>query len=323
MTEDTDRAARPNVHHTIIAPRPHDPLVAFGPLIADRVAPGVVQRPYDLFTVEPVTPTIGAEVQGVRLGGELPDEVLAELRRALLEWKVLFFRDQDITRQEHRAFAQLWGELEQHPFFKYMYPGQSDVDVATLAKDDKAVGLENAWHNDVTWHETPSFAAVLRAVEVPTVGGDTLWADTGAAYDLLPDDIKERINHLEAEHDWINSFGRGMSAEEIDRVRPHLPPVKHPVVRVIPETGRRVLFVNINFTQRIVGVSEDESNELLRMLHRHVMRPEFQVRLRWKPDTIAMWDNRACQHYAVSDYYPARRVMERISIVGDKPVGIT
>lgn len=305
------------------APTPTDPLAYFGPIIAPRTAANMEDRPYELFSLEPQTPTIGAEISGIRLGRDLSDEVMAELRRALLEWKVLFFRDQNIERADHRAFAEAWGDLEQHPFYRYTQPGQSDVDVATLAKDAAAVGAENIWHNDVTWHEFPSFAAVLRAVEIPAVGGDTLWADTGAAYDLLPDDIKARIDHLEAEHDWITSFGSGMPQDAIDKLRPNFPPVHHPVVRVIPETGRCVLFVNVAFTQRILGVSKEESNELLRLLYRHLMRPELQVRLRWKPNTIAFWDNRTCQHYASSDYYPARRVMERISIVGDKPVGLS
>lgn len=301
---------------------PTDPLACFGPIVASRMPETVEDRPYELFDLEPATPTIGAEISGIRLGGDLSDDVLAELRRALVEWKVLFFRDQNITRDEHRAFAQRWGELEQHPFYKYTQPGQTDVDVATLAKDATSAAAENIWHNDMTWHDAPSFAAVLRAVEIPPVGGDTLWADMGAAYDLLPEDIKSRIDHLEAEHDWIVSFGSGMPQDAIDSLRPHFPPVTHPVVRVIPETGRRVLFVNVAFTQRILGVSEDESNELLRLLYRHVMRPELQVRLRWEPNTIAFWDNRSCQHYASSDYFPARRTMERISIAGDKPIGI-
>ncbi|ORL97715.1 TauD/TfdA dioxygenase family protein [Prescottella equi] len=304
-------------------PTPTDPLACFGPIVAPRTATGTEDRPYELFTLDPHSPTIGAEISGIRLGGDLSDEVMAELRRALLEWKVLFFRDQDISRAEHRAFAARWGALEQHPFFKYTQPGQSDIEVATLAKDATAVGAENIWHNDVTWHEFPSFAAVLRAVEIPAVGGDTLWADMGAAYDRLPDDIKTHIDTLDAEHDWIKSFGSGMPQDAIDMLRPKFPPVAHPVVRVVPETGRRVLFVNAAFTQRVLGVSESESNELLRLLYRHAMRPEFQVRLRWKPNTIAFWDNRTCQHYASSDYFPARRVMERISIVGDKPIGIT
>ena len=307
---------------TMIFPIPTDPLAAYGPLVAKRNPETVAPGPYIHFAVKPHTPTIGAEISGLRLGGDLSDEVMAELRRALLEWKVLFFRDQDIDRAEHRAFAERWGSLEQHPFFKYTQPGQTDIDVTTLAKDAMVGGVENNWHNDVTWHEHPSFAAVLRAVEVPEVGGDTLWADTAAAYDLLPQDIKERIEHLEAEHDWINAFGKSMPAEAVEMLRPKFPPVRHPVVRVIPESGRRVLFVNMTFTQRIVGVSQEESNELLTLLYRHVNRPEFQVRLKWEPNTVAFWDNRTCQHYASSDYFPARRVMDRISIVGDRPVGI-
>lgn len=302
---------------------PTDPLAYFGPIVAPRTAPGADARPYELFDLDPCTPTIGAEVSGIRLGGDLAEETMAELDRALLEWKVLFFRDQDITRADHRAFAARWGTLEQHPFFKFTQPGQSDADVATLAKDATAAGTENIWHNDVTWHSHPSRAAVLRAVEVPTVGGDTLWADTGAAYDVLPPELQDRLDTLEAEHDWIRSFGTGMDPADVARLRPHFPPAVHPVVRVIPETGRKVLFVNVAFTQRILGMGEDESNELLRTLYRHMMRPELQVRLRWRKDTVAMWDNRTCQHYASSDYFPARRVMERISVVGERPVGVT
>lgn len=305
-----------------LIPMPTDVLAAFGPLVAQRTPDSFDNRPYTRFALAPVTPTIGAEISGIRLGGDLPDETLAELRRALLEWKVLFFRDQAIDRSAQRDFAARWGELETHPFFKYTQPGQSAGDVATLAKDVNTAAAENIWHNDMTWHATPTFAAVLRAVELPPVGGDTLWVDTGAAYDLLPNDLKARIDPLVAEHDWMQSFGRAMPQDAIDLLRPKFMPVQHPVVRVIAETGRRVLFVNMAFTQRIVGVSEEESNALLAMLYRHVQRPELQVRLRWQPDTVAMWDNRTCQHYANSDYYPARRVMDRISIVGERPVGV-
>ncbi|WP_024794460.1 TauD/TfdA dioxygenase family protein [Tomitella biformata] len=300
-----------------------DPLYASGPLVADRVGPSFDDRPYERFSVAPMTPTIGAEVDGIRLGGDLDEETMAELRRALLEWKVLVFRDQDIERSAHRAFASKWGELEEHPFIKYgKYPGQTDADVVTLERDVSVAGIENNWHHDVSWSRAPSFGAVLRAVEVPAVGGDTLFADTCAAYDLLPDAIKERIDSLVAEHDWVPNFGKSMTPDVIAALRPDYPAAQHPVVRVIPETGRRTLFVNTNFTQRILGVSEAESNELLTLLYRHVQRAEFQVRLRWRKDTVAFWDNRTCQHYAASDYYPQRRIMDRLSIVGDVPVGI-
>ena len=302
---------------------PTDPLAAFGPLVGTRLPDGVEKRAYEMFSVRPASPTIGAYVTSVTLEGGMDAELLAELRRALTEFKVLFFRDQHIERAQHRAFAEQWGELEQHPFFKFTQPGQTEVDVATFAKDAMSAGVENTWHSDMTWHSSPSYASILRAVEVPQLGGDTLWADTAVAYDLLPDDLKNRIEGLEAEHDWMLTFGRAMDKETSDALREHFPPAVHPVVRVLPETGRKVLFVNMIFTQRILGVSEEESNELLSKLYRQVNRPEFQVRLQWEANTVAMWDNRACQHYAVSDYYPAHRVMDRISILGDVPVGVT
>ncbi|GAA4811357.1 TauD/TfdA dioxygenase family protein [Tomitella cavernea] len=316
----TDAPAVPT--STIYGDSTTDPLLMYGPIVADRLPDGAEPQPYERITVTPVGTTIGAEVSGLRLGGDLDAATLAELRRALLEWKVLFFRDQHISREDHRAFAELWGELEQHPFFKYTQPGQTDVDVTTLAKGMASAGVENSWHNDVTWSATPSFGAVLRAVELPESGGDTLWTDTAAAYDTLPAAFREHIDHLSAEHDWLHAFGKSMPSEAVDLLRPHLPAVQHPLVRVIPETGRRVLFACQVFTTRVLGVSQEESDEILSVIYRHVQRPEFQVRLRWRPDTVAMWDNRTCQHYAASDYFPQKRVMDRISIVGDIPVGI-
>lgn len=294
-----------------------------GPRVARRVPDGFDDRPYERFGVRPLSPTIGAEIDGVDLGAPMDDELQAEVRRALLEWKVLFFRDQDITRDQQRAFAARWGDLEQHPFYRYVQPGktQDDADVVRLAKDQLSPGVENEWHTDITWHATPSFGAVLRAVEVPPVGGDTLWADAGAAYDGLPDDVKERIDPLVAVHDWRHTFGLAMPADLVAQLDPVFPVVEHPVVRVHPETGRRTLFVNAIFTRHIVGVDEAESDALLTLLYAQMKRPEYQCRFRWTPGAVAFWDNRATQHYASSDYHPQPRVMDRISIVGDRPVG--
>jgi taurine dioxygenase len=292
-----------------------------GPRMAARVPDGFDTRPYEMFDLRPLGPTIGAEVGGVDLGADLGDAQLAELRRALLEWKVLFFRDQHITREQHRAFAARWGELEQHPFYKFVHPGEPDADVVRLAKGAESAGVENEWHADITWHTEPSFGAVLRAVEVPELGGDTLWADAGAAYDGLPADVRARIDGLTAIHDWRTTFGLAMSEADREALSPAFPPVEHPVVRVHPETGRRTLFVNPVFTQNIVGLSEADSEALLAVLHRQMTRPEYQVRFAWSPGAVAFWDNRATQHYASSDYWPQRRVMDRISIVGDRPVG--
>ena len=294
-----------------------------GPRIATRLPEGTEPRPYRRFGLRALSPTIGAEVDGVDLGATIDDDLHAELNRALLEWKVLFFRDQDITRAQHRAFAERWGELEQHPFYSYVHPDeQSAADVVTLAKDAASGGVENEWHADITWHDRPSLGAVLRAVEVPELGGDTLWADAGAAYDGLPADVRARIDGMVAVHDWRTTFGLAMPPEDVEALSPQFPPVEHPVVRVHPETGRRTLFVNPIFTQHIIGLDHDESDALLDTLYRQMTRPEYQCRFRWTAGSVAFWDNRSTQHYAASDYWPQRRVMDRISIAGDRPVGV-
>ena len=294
-----------------------------GPSDLRRTPDGFVDAPYERFGLTAMSPVIGAEIDGIRLSGDLDDATMAELHRALLEWKVLFFRDQDIDRSEQRAFAQRWGELERHPFFSYVHPDdQDDVDVVRLAKDAAQSGHENEWHADLTWHEFPSLGAVLRAVEIPEIGGDTLWADAGAAYDGLPDDVRDTIDPLVAINDWKSTFGAFMPFADRERFAEQFPAVEHPVVRIHPETGRRTLFVNPFFTERIVGLDAAESDELLRLLFRQFTRPEYQVRFRWRPGSVAFWDNRSTQHYASSDYAPQRRVMDRISIAGDRPVGL-
>ena len=298
--------------------------VRSGPRVVSRTPPGWEDRPYDLFGLAPISPTIGAEVTGVDLSQPLSDELRSDLHRALLEWKALFFRDQSMTRAQQATFARQWGELEQHPFATRTESFAADQDdeapdVVRLAKDDKSKGRENIWHADVTWRECPSMAAVLRAIEVPAVGGDTLFADMAAAYEGLDDEVKEAIEGLVAVHDWVNTFGRAMDPAERDRLRPHFPEVEHPVVRRHPETGRPTLFVNGAFTQHLVGLPPGESAELLDLLQRQASHPEYQCRFRWTPGAVAFWDNRAAQHYACSDYFPQRRVMERVSIIGDRP----
>lgn len=292
-----------------------------GPAELRRIPEDLEARPYERFSLTGLSPTIGAQVDGVSLR-TLDDATFAELHRALLEWKVLLLRDQDLDRDAQRDLARRWGPIEQHPFFRHVQPGQEDADVVTLAKDAANVGTENEWHADLTWHAEPSFGAVLRAVDVPPLGGDTLWADAAAAYDGLAEDVRAHVDRLVAEHDWRQTFGAAMDPELVESLGEQFPPVRHPVVRVHPETGRRTLFVNPFFTQRILGLDHEESEALLALLYRQFTRPEYQCRFRWEPGSVAIWDNRATQHYAASDYAPQRRVMERVSIAGDRPVGI-
>lgn len=287
-----------------------------GPLVRKRSA----ARVYECFTLTPATSLIGAYISGIRLNGELDGRTLTELFYALLEWKVLFFRDQDISRAEHRAFARLWGELAPPPL-KEAPTDEHELDVASAITDRAQPGNNNNWHNDVTFRTKPPFAVVLRALELPETGGDTLWADAVAAYESLPVPLRSMVDNLSAEHDWIEALWYLLPAEQVTALRDPFPPVHHPVVRVIKETQLRALFVNPVFTQRIVGLNESESAEILSILYRHISRPEFQVRLQWQQNTIAMWDNRTCQHYAINDYYPKRRVMDRVAIAGDQPVG--
>jgi taurine dioxygenase len=291
-----------------------------GPRIASRTPEGWIDRPYSRFTVDPVSPTIGAEIGGVSLAEPVDAELFEELNRALLEWKVLFFRGQRITPADQMAFAKTWGPIESHPFVRLRDDNQPETpEVLRLQKGKESKGNENLWHSDVTWRTCPSLGSILHAIEVPPVGGDTLWADMAAAYDCLPDDVKAYVDGMYAVHDWIDTFGRGMDPATRDALRPDFPPVEHPVVRMHPETGRNMLYVNVAFTERIVGLEPDESAELLDFLYRQASYPEFQCRFRWQPGDVAFWDNRSTQHYAVSDYYPNPRVMERVTIIGDAP----
>jgi taurine dioxygenase len=271
-------------------------------------------------TFSPLTPAIGAEVDGVDLSEPLDGATLAELRGALLEWKVLFFRDQDITTEQHLDFARHFGALEVHPFAPHK-PGYPEVLAITHDRDNK--GKENTWHSDVTWRIEPSLGSVLRALEVPAIGGDTLFADMVAAYEGLTDEVKAKIDGKVAVHDFAHfrkaMRKRGLSEEQIEAFNRQYPKVEHPIVRTHPETKRKGLYVNAGFTQAIVDMDEQESKSLLKHLYAQAAIPEYQCRFRWRKNSIAFWDNRASQHYAVSDYWPAVRRMERVTIVGDRP----
>ncbi|MFF5105106.1 TauD/TfdA dioxygenase family protein [Streptomyces sp. NPDC000134] len=287
-----------------------------GRRVLRRVPEEWEERPYELFRLVPRARTIGAEILGVDLSRPLTAALRAELDRALLEWKVLFFRAQHLTSDQQRAFARGWGGLETNPL---LATGAGE-DIVRFDKGDAAAPtFENVWHADVTFRERPALGAVLQLREVPPSGGDTLWADMAAAYDNLPREVKDRIDGARAVHDFIPGFARFTPPERLAPFQEMFPPVEHPVVRTHPGTGRRTLFVNASFTTRVVGMDRDESDRLLRFLFQQAHVPEYQVRFRWEPGDIAFWDNRATQHYAVNDYGPHRRVAERVAIVGDRP----
>jgi taurine dioxygenase len=251
---------------------------------------------------------------------------MAEIRSLLLQHKVLFFRDQDISRAEHVAFARHFGELEDHPV------AGSDPDHPGLVRIYKSPDkpndrYENAWHSDASWRVEPPLGCVLRCVECPEVGGDTMWANMVLAYANLPEHIKTQIANLRARHSIEASFGAAMPIEKRHALHAQFPDAEHPVVRTHPETGEKILFVNAfathftNFhTSMNVRVGQDYSAggaQLLQYLIGQAQIPEYQVRWRWQPNSVAFWDNRATQHYAVMDYAPCHRKMERAGIKGD------
>ena len=266
------------------------------------------------FDARPLSPAIGAELIGADLAAP-SDTLIEEVRAALLQYQVVFFRDQDITRAQHIAFARAFGELEIHPATP---KDQPDREVLRIVHGPNSRGMENAWHSDVTWREKPSLGSILRAIELPEVGGDTLFSNMVMAYEGLDDDLKARLCGMTAVHDIARVFAKRLGKDTAS-LHEKFPLMEHPVVRTHPETGQRLIYVNTAFTDHIKGMDRAESDTLLKFLYARAAIPEYQCRFRWAPGSIAFWDNRACQHYAASDYFPNTRIMERVTIAGDRP----
>ncbi|WP_439685881.1 Taurine dioxygenase, alpha-ketoglutarate-dependent [Cupriavidus oxalaticus] len=279
--------------------------------------------------VQQLTCALGAELSGVNLADAVRDDGLfAEIRALLLQHRVLFLRDQKLSRAEHVAFASRFGELEDHPVAGSdpENPGLVRIYKTPEQPNDR---YENAWHSDTTWREAPQFGAVLRCVECPPVGGDTMWANMALAYERLPDHIKAEIADLRARHSIEASFGAAMPIEKRLALKAQYPDAEHPVVRTHPDTGEKVLYVNAfttHFTNyhtagrvRFGQDANPGASDLLRYLVSQAYIPEYQVRWRWAPDSVAIWDNTATQHYAVMDYPPCHRKMERAGIIGTRP----
>ncbi|HCW98318.1 MULTISPECIES: taurine dioxygenase [Pantoea] len=267
-------------------------------------------------------PYIGAQVSNLDLTRPLSDTQFEQLYHALLRHQVLFLRDQLITPHQQRALAARFGDLHIHPVYPHA-EGVEEIIVLDTHQDNPPDN--DNWHTDVTFINTPPAVAILASKLLPESGGDTLWASGIAAFETLSAPIKTLLEGLHAEHDFKKSFQEykyRRTAEEHQRwqeaVAKH-PPVQHPVIRTHPVSGRKALFVNEGFTTRIVELSEKESDAVLALLYAHATKPEFQVRWRWQPNDVAIWDNRVTQHYANADYYPARRVMHRATVLGDRP----
>ena len=275
----------------------------------------VLKRVRDATNIAPLTPVIGAEISGVDVGSpDIADHIPA-IRDALLTHKVVFFRDQNPTAAQHIAFARHFGDLEIHPATP---ADQRDPEILHIAHGPDSRGQENFWHSDVTWREQPSLGSILRAVEVPAVGGDTLFADMHAAYLGLSPEMRRIACSLTAVHDIARVFAGRLNKAPAD-LHTKYPPVEHPVVRTHPESGLPCLYVNTAFTSHIKGLSGKESDWLLAHFYAQATNPEIQCRFRWRPGSIAFWDNRASQHLAASDYFPAVRRMERVTIAGTRP----
>jgi len=268
-------------------------------------------------TVRPVSAAVGAEIEGVALANASDGELEA-LREAHAKHGVLFFRDQELTPEQHEAFAARWGEINVNRFFT---PVEGHPRIAEVRKEpEQKINIGGGWHTDHSYDRVPAMGSILLARDVPATGGDTLFAGMGAAFDALSDGLKETLEGLRAVHSSRHVFGgRAMAAATDDRIgNPELATqdAVHPVVARHPDTGRRLLYVNPGFTVRIEGWTDAESAPLLRYLYQHASRPEFTVRFQWKPGSVAFWDNRATWHYALNDYHGQFRLMHRITLEG-------
>jgi taurine dioxygenase len=272
--------------------------------------------------IKPLSPAIGAVLRGVNLAEPASDDLIGEIRAALLAHKVIFFEEQDFTPGQQRDFAARFGDLHVHPLYD-----RNDAHPEIMIIDNHVDNPtdNNFWHTDVTFIDTPPMGSILAARQLPPTGGDTMWASMTAAFDALSTPMQRFLEGLEAVHDFSYAFtAQGLAGSQAGRERyekavAENPPVTHPVVRTHPETGERGLFVNSVFTRRIKGLRREESQALMAFLNAHVQKPEFVVRWRWRPGDVAFWDNRNTQHRAVDDFLPHRRVMTRATVLGDRP----
>ncbi len=286
---------------------------------------------YRRIEVERVSGALGAEIRNVDLSRPLDEETMAEVRRALVAHQVIFFRDQSLTPEQQIAFTARFGPVSRVPFIA---PLAEHADIIAVLKEADERGISSfggTWHSDFSFLPEPPLGSVLYALEVPEHGGDTLWADMYRAYETLSAGLRRVLDGLRAVHSGAPygtaaappadlrlsrsvKMARGDPAADVE--------TEHPVVRVHPESGRRALFVNPVYSLRFAGMTAAESQPLLDFLQAHATRPEFTCRFRWRPGSLAVWDNRCTQHLAVNDYDGRRRLLHRTTIAGERPVGV-
>jgi len=278
--------------------------------------------------VAPIAGALGAEVHGVNLAEPMDDATFEQMQQAFLEHCVLFFRDQDINPEQHKRFASRFGTLNIHPFIAGL-PEHPEVMEFVKEPNESGYNVGGTWHSDTTFLAEPALGSLLYAHEVPPYGGDTIFANMYLAYETLSPAMQRMLEGLRAIHSAANSYGKGgnfdrnqgkgQAAMSIDIDSEQISEVSHPVVRTHPQTGRKALYVNPNFTRRFDGMTEAESQPLLDFLYAHQQKPEFTCRFSWQRHSLAFWDNRCTQHLAVNDYDGFRRRMHRVTIDGDRP----
>jgi taurine dioxygenase len=272
--------------------------------------------------IRPVSDALGAEVSGVDLSRALDDATLKDLRRAHAQHGVLFFRDQDLTPEEHIRFAEAWGDININRFFA---PVQDHPQIAEVRKEpDQKINIGGGWHTDHSYDQIPALGSILLALEVPETGGDTLFAGMCAAWDALSDGLKKTLSGMNAVHSSRHVFGADAVSKRHAELDDRLGNAEvatqdaiHSVAIVHPQSGRKALYVNPGFTLRFEGWTDEESRPLLEYLYRHATRPEFTYRFEWAPGSIAFWDNRSTWHYALNDYQGRKRLMHRITLEGE------
>jgi len=268
------------------------------------------ERAYETIQLTRLAPALGAEISGVDLTKSLGPKTCQEIHDALVDNQVIFFRDQDITLQQHKDFGRYFGSLHVHP----VIPGpEGHPEILMLHSDEKEQYSASAWHSDVSCDPVPNLGAILLAKVMPKTGGDTEFASMHAAYEGLSDKMQRFLCGLEAQHGSEHVFGRAKNADD------KRPTAIHPVIRTHPVSGRQGIYVNSVFTVKIIGLKPKESASVLEFLYRHIELPEFHVRFKWQVNSIAFWDNRSPQHRAIADFFPQTRTMQRVTINGDSP----